>query len=427
MEKQSVATSLAPHVLVDQIGGCLQVKGWERPEVTVYAQPEDLTLEENDDIATITCRGDAEVRVPHGASLQVKTVSGSAYFKLLEDDLDIGQVEGNLGLRAIAAARVESVHGHLEAKEISGDLQVGAVHGHASIKEVQGNCLLEQVDGHLELRDVEGNIRVRTNGNARLRLSTLAGDSYTIQAQGEIYCRIPEDASLKLDLSSKANLIKVRLPNRSQTYQQSQYELIVGSGMASMQLSAGGELYLMAEEIGWSSEEEPAEAAVAGFSRLPEDYSQQIASQVQSQIQSQMEAMTRQLNEQLAHLSAWIGNANLPPDESRRIMEQARQTSEREAARVQEKMRRAQEKLERRLEASRQREEMRLQAAERHLQSRSRHNSAWERPAPPSPAAPPEPVVSDEERLAVLRMLAQKKITPDEADQLLTALEGKRL
>jgi len=108
-------------------------------------------------------------------------------------------------------------------------------------------------------------------------------------------------------------------------------------------------------------------------------------------------------------------------------MEQARQTSEREAARVQEKMRRAQEKLERRLEASRQREEMRLQAAERHLQSRSRHNSAWERPAPPSPAAPPEPVVSDEERLAVLRMLAQKKITPDEADQLLTALEGKRL
>jgi hypothetical protein len=46
-------------------------------------------------------------------------------------------------------------------------------------------------------------------------------------------------------------------------------------------------------------------------------------------------------------------------------------------------------------------------------------------PAPPAPPAPPDEVVSEEERMMILRMLEQKKISLDEADKLLSALEGK--
>jgi hypothetical protein len=42
-------------------------------------------------------------------------------------------------------------------------------------------------------------------------------------------------------------------------------------------------------------------------------------------------------------------------------------------------------------------------------------------PAPPAPPAPPP--VREEERLAILRMVAEKKITPAQAEALL-ALEG---
>jgi hypothetical protein len=51
-------------------------------------------------------------------------------------------------------------------------------------------------------------------------------------------------------------------------------------------------------------------------------------------------------------------------------------------------------------------------------------------PMPPvPPAAPARPVkdsrVSEEERLTVLRMLQEKKISIEEAEKLLEALEGK--
>ena len=40
------------------------------------------------------------------------------------------------------------------------------------------------------------------------------------------------------------------------------------------------------------------------------------------------------------------------------------------------------------------------------------------------PKAPKREPVSEEERMAILRMLAEKKITSEEAEQLLSALEG---
>ena len=51
--------------------------------------------------------------------------------------------------------------------------------------------------------------------------------------------------------------------------------------------------------------------------------------------------------------------------------------------------------------------------------------SAPRPPVPPVPPPPPGEKVSEEERLMILRMLEQKKISMDEAEKLLSALEGK--
>ena len=42
----------------------------------------------------------------------------------------------------------------------------------------------------------------------------------------------------------------------------------------------------------------------------------------------------------------------------------------------------------------------------------------------PTPPSPPSEPVAEEERMAILKMLAEKKITAEQAEQLLNALEG---
>jgi hypothetical protein len=45
-------------------------------------------------------------------------------------------------------------------------------------------------------------------------------------------------------------------------------------------------------------------------------------------------------------------------------------------------------------------------------------------PKPPTPPEPPADPVSEDERMAILKMLAEKKITAQQAEKLLSALEG---
>jgi flagellar biosynthesis GTPase FlhF len=257
---------------------------------------------------------------------------------------------------------------------------------------------------------------VEARGNIRLRLGTLAGASYQIQAEGNLNARIPEDVSLQLSLTSRAKNIKVRLPQGAQAIAAAEHELVLGDGAVEMRLVAGGNLYLVSEG-GWEQgEPENFEMVGADFSN---ELSQQIAQQVETQIQAQIEAMTRQINAQVAQLTEQVGKAGLSPEETERLMEQARQTSERETARAEEKIRKAREKLELKLEAARRKQEVKAQAAQR----RARVHRSWEF-EPSTPKAKSEPV-SEEERLMILSMLEQKKISLEEAEQLLASLEGR--
>ena len=144
--------------------------------------------------------------------------------------------------------------------------------------------------------------------------------------------------------------------------------------------------------------------------------------QLYQKIEAQMQAMTRQINEQMELLTQRFSGAGMSPEEIERIMAQARQVSERETTRAQEKMRRAQEKLERKLEAA---QRQREKAADRRTRGAGRQSWSFDWPSPPPAPAPPKEPVSDEERLMILRMLEQKKITLEEAEQLLAALEDK--
>jgi sRNA-binding protein len=99
-----------------------------------------------------------------------------------------------------------------------------------------------------------------------------------------------------------------------------------------------------------------------------------------------------------------------------RLVERARQSNQQASARVQEKMRQAQAKLEQKLAAAQRKAE--AKSGRRPSEKVSFSFGGQPFPAPEKPAA------SEEERLLILKMLEEKKITIEEAEMLLNALEG---
>jgi hypothetical protein len=164
----------------------------------------------------------------------------------------------------------------------------------------------------------------------------------------------------------------------------------------------------------------------AEFERTFEGMGNAIGQQIEAQIEAQMQMMEEQLNAQISNMTMNLGASGLTPEQVERINQRAREASQRASERAEEKMRQAQERLERRMAATQQRMEQKARVAEARAR-RQEHRSpgvGWPI-APVEPFSPLNEPVSDEERLTVLRLLEQKRITLEEAEALLSALEGK--
>lgn len=421
MEKQVIATSDSPRVTI-KVAGSLHLKGTDELEVSVKAgSSNDLTLDAQEDAVQVHCKGDCWLQVPRLAAIESMEVRGDAHCKALEGPLTVEAVRGSLTLRDVASVRIDHVHGDLIARHVEGDLSIRAVDGNAVVKGVEGVLVVQDVvRGNVTFVDVEGNLSVSANGNASMRLDPMTGQKIECSVRGNIFCRLPEDASVDVRIE-KASDIQIKLDeHRPSNGIRAPYQFTLGEGDAFLILSANGNVLLAPQPPDWEMFTGIGAKTAVDLESMGEDISRQVMQQVEAQV----EMMENQLEAQLSNLSMAFGGAGLSEEAAERISKRAREASARATARAQEKMKRAQEKIQRRLEAAQRRAEQKARVAERRSQSREKR--VWGFDASTSrPESEPRPTpVSEEERLLILKMLEEKKISVEEAEQLLAALEG---
>lgn len=421
MEKYFVTTSESPKVIV-VVHGNLRLKGSDELEVSVKASdPEGISLEQDGDTVTVQSSSDCNVRVPRDAHVEIDQAYGEVVMKAIDGGLNLKTIHGNLTLRSTGPVSVDLVHGNLEAKNVEGDLTVKQVEGNASVRDVRGKFSAETVSGNLQIYDVDGSVEAEVEGNISLTLDPAPGETYTLSAEGNIACNVPEDTSIELDIPKAGNRITVNIPGvQNGKNSKAPFHLTIGEGDAHMILSADGNIVISGQMMEFEMPDFDME-----FESTFEGMGEAIGQQVEQQIEAQMRMLEEQLNMQLSNLTTNLGAAGLSPEQLERIQQRAREASERATARAQEKMRQAQERLERRMAATQQRIQRKARIEEAHAHHREhRHGAGWP-VAPVEPLSPVQDPVSDEERLTVLRLLEQKKITLEEAESLLAALEGK--
>jgi hypothetical protein len=428
MDKHTIASGPNPKVILE-VDGDLTLKGWEEPEVVAKSSStEDLRIDQRDDAVHIHCNRDCLVRVPLEARVEIRRASGQAMIKSLEGDLEIAQVDGELILRSVGPVKIGRASGNLTAKNVSGSLTIRRVHGNVTLRDVEGDFLVEEsVDGNLSIKEIDGNVKVTAYGNVTASLDPSPGSNSELTAHGNLVCRLPEDAGVKVHISSGFP-IQVKFPGvQSGSDLNAPYDLTLGEGEAGLTLSARGNILLKALPADWDVdlyEHELEFDPLEDFAGISASLNEQITRQVEGQI----EFIQEQLESQLENLSNRLSSTGLTAEHAEHIARHAREAGERARVRAEERIQRAQEKIERKLEAARRRAEQRARAAERAARDRRRRPEPPDWAAPPRPLVPPGPPVepvTEEERLMVLQLLEQGKITMDEAEQLLAALEGK--
>lgn len=463
MAKKSLETHASPHII---IGKChdLQVKGWDRNEVLVKSSSDnDVSLEEGQDGIQIVCPNDCLVYLPKTASVQIDQVAASARVGSVEGKINLGQIGASLSLRDIhnieidhigadltakrirdhlkiktvggnavvqdlTSANIQTINGQLVAKRVRGDLKIENTGGNAVVRDIDGQVQLSGVGGSLHLRDVSGGISAEVLGQASLDFSPVSWQTYDIKAAGELRCRIPGDSDVTFEIISAARSIRIKTPQGTQEINEQEFRTDLGEGGALVKLTAGGGVVITGMAAGWELGEEIEIDFGAEFGTMAEE----LAAQATQQIEAQMEMIQDQLDLHLSGLSMSLKSAGLSNERAQEVQERLAKARQRASERAQAAAGRTQAKLERQLEATQRRADRkaRAQAAraarkQRERDLHSRTDFAVPAPATPAAARPPSDPISEDERMMILQMLQEKKISVEQAEQLLSALEGK--
>lgn len=284
--------------------------------------------------------------------------------------VQVDRAAGDVEVRLVAGAlSFGEVDGDLALRDV-GSVTIGSVSGDVSLRGCTGGCNASQIESDASIRDVRGS----------LNLEAVTGDLFVRGVTGSVRARVEDDAALYLepqegsavDVTCEGDIL-LHLPANTN---------------ANLSLSADNPDNISVQFPGAiASGKNPRSVILGNGSAVS------IKLTAEGDISVTSDAKDWESAAEFDFGSNWP----LPEDFNERInrtVERAARTAEAAARRAEQRVR----------------------------QQPRRFSFNW---APPGrvPTPPTEPV-SDEERMTILRMLQEKKISAEEAEKLLSALEG---
>jgi hypothetical protein len=370
-----------PRIIIDSIGGDLRVSGREGEQLEALAPEKgELKVEQSKKGIEISCRSGCLLFVPKGAQLEAGDIGGDGRLTDVHGEVLIQTIGGDVSMRRLGKTSLARVGGDAQIREIAGALMIDNIGGDAVIRAIEKEVHLRMVGGDLLLGEVAGSVEVTVGGDAVVSLSTGANNRAVIQTGSDLACQLPEIPSAKLNVRAGGNVhVPADLEIDPATRE---FSVTLGEGVADITLRAGADLSLR-------------------YGKSIEGVDTEFVGDILTEVDAKLAEMEARFNAMSAGMYSF------------------------DAERIAERVRRSVRQAQRRAERAVQKAEDKVHKAQRQqFGFKFDPDSGWPdlRFADFNPADT-EP--SDEERLAILRMVESGKISVSEAEGLLQALEGK--
>lgn len=363
----TISAGRTPKVILENIEGDLSLVGWEGDDILLKGDSDEIHFTHNGDEVKISCDDDISIRVPRAASVFIHKIGGDASIRGIMGALELKEIEGDLSMRDVNSVAIDTIHSDFSMRGGKGNLFIKTAHNDVSIRDVDGHVTFDSIADDLALRDVRGNVTANVAEDVVLYVNPQPGNIYSVTAGEDILLVMPPKANATLTLN--ADEIDIEWKGVTNDSDATSRVITLGDGSANITLNAGGDIRVSNQSDAGESAEDFGNFAGMNFD--------------------------------------WSGFGD-------RISRQVEQAARGVSRRAEELGRNAERKAE---EAVRRMNRRGPKVAV----GVGRWN--WDL-SPKGVPMTPKPQASEEERLVILKMLQEKKITAEEADNLLSALEG---
>jgi DUF4097 and DUF4098 domain-containing protein YvlB len=173
----------AGRIQVENMAGSIEVRGWDKAEVEIRGQlgerVDELEISEttgglrirvhNQDNQRRVDESHLRLQVPHGASIELESISADLSARGLENDTIImSTVSGDIDIDART--------GQLEAESVSGDVTFVGQTPRMSVETVSGEADVQGVTGEVRVTTVSGDLFLQGGVIKQGRFETVSGD-----------------------------------------------------------------------------------------------------------------------------------------------------------------------------------------------------------------------------------------------------------
>lgn len=192
--------------------GDIIVKGWDKNQVSVKGELDDLTKkfvfvqnEHRTIVKVILPKNNYSSKSGQGSDLRVFIpMNSNLIFNGIATDVEIENIQGGVDLN--------SVSGDLEVKNVNKRTYVNSVSGNIDLKDIDGSIEISTVSGDVKanvsarriaISGVSSDLTVKTNGIQHAKISCVSGDA-------KLYGQLENDGEIKMNNVSGDSLFYVK-------------------------------------------------------------------------------------------------------------------------------------------------------------------------------------------------------------------------
>lgn len=233
----------------------LSIEGHEEASLMVIVEQGDfLKMWEGGRDVRISASSDCRIFLPSSTQVTVEKVGGDCYVSNLSENVVLGRIGRDLRMRSIQGALVESSGGNCYIQEASDAIEIARVGGSLSTDKTQ-SLLVGSVGDRVCLCEISGKVDVRTGADAKIQVSQAPVKEIRVTAGSDIELFLPPDAQCSLNLQSGASEIFVHAAGQHVESREQRVTLPLGSGGASVSLKTGGQIRVTDQGLPqWSGE-----------------------------------------------------------------------------------------------------------------------------------------------------------------------------
>ncbi len=350
----------------------LKVSGWEEAGALASCETNTLSVAIDHETAHIACDSELNLIIPSTIPLRIDSAGGDLIIKDIKGHVNSGVIGGDAKFANISGnVFITNIEGDARLLNIAGEVNVDSVGGDFSAVDLQSPIHIKSIGGDLSFKNCSKDATAKVGGDISILFSAAEERNVSMHAGGEIDLHFEGDPSGTFNTVAGSGTTEVQLLEERQLKGSSVNQFKLGSGVGSYKLVAGGDIHICNREACHSRRH-------TGLKDFKEFGFDQINIDLGDIPGIDTTELQQRINEKLEKLHA----------KTERIHEK-----------IEEKMQKHQQKM--------QRHEDNHAVSGIRLQQKEMNNDP----------------VSDDEKKLILKMLQEKKISPEEAERLFESLE----